>query len=1012
MDKNEGNKSRSLEEENDLSFSENDDDSFDEIDEDDVSVDLEDELLDNEDSESSNYEETDSQNNSQISEKSENENNQQLQLNYDGIKSEKESNDGNTNQSELSETENDNLDKEKNESEISSEDENNPEKDFPEYANEINKDLNKNILKIKKDNKKIDANIEDYKERYIIMKDHFENIKQEIKNTQILSDSKSQEIESEKHYTLILERQIGKLLKDQNKKENNINELREKLNELQQKIFEGNQKLEKLKLEINWNQEEKEMWLLAVKQKEEDKLIVEKYKRADDLKIKELTIDIERLTTEKNKIENNLEGEVTETQALQIEIDKISDEFKIQNIERERLYEQWDGIIKKIADKNKILVEKGNKIIKCKNKIEKFILEIDEKKKNIRRVKRSSNYFENDIKKFEKIIFMKKNDNKTLLIQERSLKADMKITQNRLSAYSSKFEKNKKIIVILQNELIKKQKRLSLVENNYKKQIKILDIEKKNDLNLLLVTKNFEDESKKKVKEQSELERKIELKKEDLYHIQKKLYKLKESESSIITEIGSITSNIKNLTTYTNKLHSEIQKQQELLYNAEYQIQLLERKVARAHGEKSVEETDFLVEKIKIAKEAHSKAQQKYIATVLATKQLADEHRALEKKLKNLEEEEKKYIILIEKVNLENDMTTQDLNTIAKKKEDILVANNIMKLEIKKIQNKVLKSHNNSLQIENKKNQLDLSMSEKEKEIQVHHSILKAEHKNSELERQKVAVELAKRKKKNLNLQIKYKSLIQSKQGDVNVSEHSQAYYVIKAAQEKEELERKQDELMAKINKADSSLKALNNTLIHLKARNSTFREYHLNKNATKKDLTLKKNLEDQFNDIGDVLIERRKEVSKIREEIEDKKMSLNESEQKLEYLLNKIEDLKIEAEKFRKDQDDKEKKMARAKKYLTRNLKLSKKKKLKFENCKEYYNYQMLLQENVTKTMQSLLKTIGENHGEIFENIKSIFIENDLEVKSLVSSINIGSQYSKSLKSSKFGIDSKFDFK
>ena len=96
-----------------------------------------------------------------------------------------------------------------------------------------------------------------------------------------------------------------------------------------------------------------------------------------------------------------------------------------------------------------------------------------------------------------------------------------------------------------------------------------------------------------------------------------------------------------------------------------------------------------------------------------------------------------------------------------------------MKLEIKKIQNKVLHSHNKVLFLTNKKNQLDLTMTEKEQEIKVHHDLMKAEHKNRELERQKVASELAERKNKNKNLQIKYQGLIQSKQGDVNVQDHS-----------------------------------------------------------------------------------------------------------------------------------------------------------------------------------------------------------------------------------------------
>lgn len=105
-----------------------------------------------------------------------------------------------------------------------------------------------------------------------------------------------------------------------------------------------------------------------------------------------------------------------------------------------------------------------------------------------------------------------------------------------------------------------------------------------------------------------------------------------------------------------------------------------------------------------------------------------------------------------------------------------------MKLEIKKIQQKVIENHNQVVDLQNNKEQLDLAMIEKEKEIEVHHGVLRARHKNTEQERQKVAVELADRKNKNRNLQIKYQSLIQKKQGDVNLNEHSQAYYVIKAS--------------------------------------------------------------------------------------------------------------------------------------------------------------------------------------------------------------------------------------
>jgi hypothetical protein len=69
-------------------------------------------------------------------------------------------------------------------------------------------------------------------------------------------------------------------------------ELQDKMNSLHQSIFKGNEKMDQFKLLMNWNQEEMEQWVLAQKQKEEDNLALEKYRRQDESKIKELTLQV------------------------------------------------------------------------------------------------------------------------------------------------------------------------------------------------------------------------------------------------------------------------------------------------------------------------------------------------------------------------------------------------------------------------------------------------------------------------------------------------------------------------------------------------------------------------------------------------------------------------------------------------------------------------------------------------------------------------------------------------
>ena len=87
-------------------------------------------------------------------------------------------------------------------------------------------------------------------------------------------------------------------------------------------------------------------------------------------------------------------------------------------------------------------------------------------------------------------------------------------------------------------------------------------------------------------------------------------------------------------------------------------------------------------------------------------------------------------------------MANGDLEKIMKSKEKTLVQHDCMKLEIKKLRDTVNVEADRVYGLENRKYQLEMSMEEREKEIQVHKDILVSELKATEEERHKVAVEL------------------------------------------------------------------------------------------------------------------------------------------------------------------------------------------------------------------------------------------------------------------------------
>ncbi|GBG72241.1 hypothetical protein CBR_g11171 [Chara braunii] len=213
---------------------------------------------------------------------------------------------------------------------------------LPPFANAENRELDKTIRLTQKELEDTEFAIEENKDQIHVMSEHLKQVHNEIMYSQLRLEAKKNEIETEVHLKILSERERGRLLLEMKRMEKEAAEMREKINHLQTGIFHANEKLDQFRLLMNWNQEELEQWVLASRQKEEDNLVLEKYVREDDTRDKDLQLTIEKMSKELAYRQMELQAEITETQAAQIQLEKTAEDFRLLHGQRRQLMVQWE----------------------------------------------------------------------------------------------------------------------------------------------------------------------------------------------------------------------------------------------------------------------------------------------------------------------------------------------------------------------------------------------------------------------------------------------------------------------------------------------------------------------------------------------------------------------------------------------------------------------------------------------------------------------------------------------
>jgi len=89
-------------------------------------------------------------------------------------------------------------------------------------------------------------------------------------------------------------------------------------------------------------------------------------------------------------------------------------------------------------------------------------------------------------------------------------------------------------------------------------------------------------------------------------------------------------------------------------------------------------------------------------------------------------------------LTLHNDSSERELRNIKGQKENMMVEENLLKLEIKRLRDQLVNRASKVLSLEDRRLLLETAMKERRQEIQMHTDMLKAQVKSSEEERQKI----------------------------------------------------------------------------------------------------------------------------------------------------------------------------------------------------------------------------------------------------------------------------------
>ncbi|NXE53230.1 CCD39 protein, partial [Casuarius casuarius] len=732
------------------------------------------------------------------------------------------------------------------------------------------------LQKMQKEKVNLQNQLADFEERIEAMASHLKNVRQEFSFTQSLYRARENEIETEQHFKALAERECGRLKSEIKRLEDEIVSLREKKNSQENNISKTTKKLEDLRQQMNCDEEVLESWIEESNRKDNDAVTIQKYAQQDEGKLGALTLQVEKLTMQANQKHRALDNELTETVTAQIELDKTAEDFRRVHQERQEVIRQWENAIEQMQRRDQQIDHCAMLITEIKQEMREKEILLKEKTSFLVTETVNNAEYEKTISSAEREASSLRNEYQTQDTYRVQLQDELNTLKCTVARTTSDLDSSRIQVANLKKEIQKKKSRLtSLKEQNASLSNKLKLVTEKTltseekALRMEEILKEEEKIVKEKETEMNHLK--------DLYFKKTQELKVqKDKEKCVVAEIEGSRTSLKNLNSHLRRLDADALRQQEIMYNQDFYIQQVERRLSRLEGEVNADEKQVLEAKVAELKKTLEEKKNTYNVLHAQHKKLQSDVHFIKRAMDKTGEETSGVMTKINELNLFNEKSDQELKKAKAIKQEMMVEDNLLKLELKRLQDTLSNKAEKVLSLEKQKLKLKTAIAERTEEIKIHKAMIDSQIRLVDQERQRISTEFQDRLNKIDKLRRRYEILTVVMMPPEGEEEKTQAYYVIKAAQEKETLQREGDDLDAKICKAEKEIVALENTLHVLNNCNSNYRNSFKEVTETSEEYNEKLKLEEEKRAADEKYRYKRKEIKELQETLQSMEKSLD----------------------------------------------------------------------------------------------------------------------------------------